>query len=596
MKTADPTAQAPALDDDAQPSPTGSRRLWQWPTVALSFVVVSSTALSLFLRARSPMLLWPATIFDDQLFGRLASSLAAGHWLGGFDFLTLAKGPSYPLFMYVAYEAHLPLLTAEQLLYLLASGVLAVGVARIAHSRWLGAALYAAMALNPIHLGATGSRPIREVLYAELSLLLVGLVLLGLTFLGSVGRRRPWLTWLVVGLFGVAIGAVAAGYYMCREERPWLVPTLLVTVAAGIWGWRRDHPSTGLTKGLVSMGVAGVVAVATFSACFGVVAKLNERQYGAALVNDLADGEFARAYKLWQGVQVGEPRRFVPVTRAQRGAVYAISPAAAEMKPTLEGASTHWFAYSCGNGAICDDYTSAFLVWALRESATAAGHFTSEAEVQDYFGEIADDIQAACDRGELACGRGGLPLVPSISTSDLGPIMRSSWATTDYLLSFDAASPERPVPSGGSDPASWETMTAGIRGIPDQATHVADEQRALTQQTPVEVLQDVYRVMAIVAVPLAVLGVALGFFMRRTRVVALVGLALMGTVAARVAVIAVIDAVSYPAADASSYAVPGSDFLVALAVVGCWLLGSWVVGVFHAWRAPRPALEPEPLT
>ena len=102
-----------------------------------------------------------------------ASHLLDDRYLGDYSFLTLAKGPGYSFFVAAVYRLHLPLKLAEHGLRLVAIGVLAVAVARICRSRWLGVAIYGALALDPSYLGFAGSRVARDTLYGTESLLLI---------------------------------------------------------------------------------------------------------------------------------------------------------------------------------------------------------------------------------------------------------------------------------------------------------------------------------------------------------------------------------------------------------------------------------------
>jgi hypothetical protein len=79
-------------------------------------MVLGFAAISLLLRARSPMWLQSNFNVDYGLFGQLAGSLADHQWLGAFDGRNLVKGPSYSMFIYASHRVHIPTAMAEQLL------------------------------------------------------------------------------------------------------------------------------------------------------------------------------------------------------------------------------------------------------------------------------------------------------------------------------------------------------------------------------------------------------------------------------------------------------------------------------------------------
>ena len=220
--------------------------------VAFWGLVLGAAALSLALRARAPMWLRSDFILDYGLFGQLAGSLADGQWLGAFDAHNLAKGPSYSIFIFWSYWAHIPLMIAEQLLYLFAAAVMGTALGRLGHSQWLGGVMFAALALNPIHFGAEGSALIREVFYTSVSILLIGSVLLLVSFVPVLARTKYGL--------GMRRWSSAADSpdssrrpTTCAVRNAWIAPAVLVAaVAAGIWRLADAHLAVGPVFGPAS--------------------------------------------------------------------------------------------------------------------------------------------------------------------------------------------------------------------------------------------------------------------------------------------------------------------------------------------------------
>jgi hypothetical protein len=536
-------------------------------------MILAAPTASLILRARTPLWLQSNYVVDSGLFGTLAGHLAGGEWLGPFSGDTLVKGPSYPMFIAASYRAHIPLLIAEQLLYLLASAVVATAFGRLAGSRWAGGVVFTVLALNPIHLGAAASQLLREVVYTSFALLLIGGIVLLVSVVPTLTTTRyGWGYVLLVPGAGL-IGVVAAGYYLCREERAWIAPALLVAAVAGVWSWRRRLAGVGprIWVGLlIVLLTSGAVAYAGIN----YVVQRNKHVYGAAVIADLADGQLSRAYVAWQSVEVGPRVRRIPVPSAVRTAVYAVSPAADELRPYLEGSARHWL--RC-EGSICD-YNGATFIWALRESIASAGDLHTETQLQGFSRTLADQISQACRSHRLTCGGRGLPLVPSLQASDIGPISASAVVTAKYLLSFEAASPKR-VPASGGFPSTWAAATRAIPDARDETALQSREQAALARQQPVTVLQSVYRWLAYPALAVSFAGMVWEAFRPRpgaNRAVAIATIAILTALLARIAVFAVVDAMSYAAAENSNYALPGNDLLVLFIVAGCWLFGAHI--------------------
>jgi hypothetical protein len=554
--------------------------------VALGGLVLAAAAASLVLRARTPPWILSDFYVDYGLYGTLGGHLAAGQWLGPFETRTLVKGPAYPMFIDLSYRLHVPLVIAEQLLYLFAAAVSAVALGRLARSRWLGGFTFVLLALNPIHLGAWGSMLVRENVYTSLSILLVGCTLLLVSVIPSAVRTRYGWGYFCLVAAGGFVGAVGAAYYLCREERAWVVPAMLVAVVGGMWSWRRRIVAVGprIWAGLVVTVLAGG---AVGYMCVNVVVQTNRDHYGSGVVSDIADGQLARAYTAWQSVRVGPRIRRYPVPASARAAAYRVSPAAAELRPYLEGRIRRL--ENCEKG-VCD-YNGAFFVWALREAITDAGHLHNEVQLQTFSRALADQIDAGCRDKALSCGGGGLPMIPAAQWSDVGPILASGVDATSYVLSFDSAAPGR-FPTSHGLAWTWQQTTRAIRGASDQKAFRTAEQSAMRHQQPVTVLQHLYRWLAYPAIVLALIGMLWEFWrprLGRNRALSIGMLALLIALLSRIAVFAVLDALSYPSARNPYYVIPSTDLLVLFAASGCWLFAAHLSSVFVARRAHVPA-------
>ena len=536
-------------------------------------------SISIGLRLNAPALLLADWGYDDALFTDLAWHLVQGDWLGPYDDLTIAKGPGYPLFIAGVYQVHLPLKLVEHVVHLLAAGTMAGAATRVSRSRWLGLAVFTALALDPTYLGRWGSVVARDGIYGSLSLLLVGAVLLALTSLPDLTRRR--LVWAApaVALVGAVIGVVGAGYYLTREERIWLVPTVAASVVlAGALWWRRGHGRTRPAVILVGALVAGAAVTATLAV--GSVAAENEDRYGTSLTSDLAGGEIVRAYAEWQRIDVGEPMLLIPVTSLQREAAYRVSPAAAELEDYLDEADSRFMGPQwCPPERARCEYTGSYFVWAMREGAQVTGHGADGAEAQQFFGRMADEIAAACDAGDVPCVARGPASMPPLARVDRSRFLPSLAQGTTYLFSFDMAEPAGATRSAGSR-ENWQAMLRPLRGIDGSlADHNAAERRAAGRQQVVYGLADGYRWAARLGVVPAVLGLGAALITRAgRRHWPVVGLALVMLVAvlSRLALLAVVDATAFRAATYGAYPLPAVGFLVVFLVTGWWLLGACV--------------------
>jgi hypothetical protein len=555
-----------------------SRCLRALPVLA---VVVVTTGVAVWLRQGLPEWVIADAGHDDQLFVRGAVSVTSGNWLGPFDARTLLKGPGYSLWLVAAERVPLPLLDLQELLHVAVCGMVALLARRLGLPTVPALVTFVVLALDPTYLGAASSRIIRDDWYASWCLLLFASVGWAMV-LRPRGRFRTWWSPLVVGVFA---GGVAAWYWIGREERVWMAPPVLVLVGLLIWGWKRRGPTTSriacVAPVLVALLVASLVGVGLVVA----VMERNRRAYGAALVTDFADGQYVRAYGLWHGVEAGPTRRFVPISHAQRLAVYAVSPAAAELRPYLEGPLRDpWISPGCQAVEVCNDYAAGWFPFALRDAVASIGGYANAKVEQEFYARLADQIAAACQEGRLTCDGAARGLLPKPSEVQLGALVTSARHTWSYLESFQVGEPGRPESSGS--PENYTLFASTIEGLPARLAEQQDQEaRAGSDWSRVRGLVLVYRWATRFLVPIALLGYFL-VIVRRPRGTAMLwilGAAAAAGVCSRVTLLALIDSTAFPAAS-TSYIMPATGLLLISMSVGVWL--SWTT-ILDAWQVRR---------
>ena len=345
-------------------------------------------ALSLWLRSGFAIHAIGDAGMDDALFVRLARSLGAGLWLGAFDNTTLVKGMFYPLFILLSFAAGIPLKLAEQGVYLAASAYVALLVARSERRRWAGTALFVALAFNPILWTVSLSRIIREGLYIGLSLALVGLVM------AVVVSRHPM---TVAGLSrGLVLGLLGGAFWLTREEGVWLVPAIALILLLGLTA----APRLAARWAPLGMAVLGLVVV------IGADMVTNKVFYGVVQTVEVKSPAFEHAYGALSRIEHQKWRRYIVFPKEARELAYQVSPAARELRPSLDGDNGEaWRAVGCIAAPMpeCTEIQSSWFQWALRDAVRQAGHYSSLREAARFYRRLAQEIDDACDRGAIPC-------------------------------------------------------------------------------------------------------------------------------------------------------------------------------------------------
>ncbi len=299
--------------------------------------------------------------------------------------MVLAKGPFYPLWIATCFALNLPLQLAENLLYVAACGAFVVALAPMLRHPAPRLALFALLLFSPGAIGGS-THVVRECVYPALTLLV---------FAGAIGAalraHRPWqFTRAWAGLLGVALAA----FFLCREERIWIAPALLLVVASVLArraSWR-------------DLYLTGLVALAAFVVPVGAVMAKNLWRYGTASVSEFSEGPFPNAYAALGRVRHAAFRVRVPLPAETRRRIYVVSPRFAELAPYLEtDVLAGWKDNSCRELRICDEIAGGHMMWALRDAAALAGHYRSGRDAASYWKVVATEVDRACDDGRLEC-------------------------------------------------------------------------------------------------------------------------------------------------------------------------------------------------
>lgn len=533
----------------------GSSRRRVVSRVGCGIVVLLASLTSVVLR-RSVPIPYGLSALDDVLFLRSAGSIANGDWLGPYDSLTLSKGPAYPVFIALMHDLGWELKVGEQLTYLLAAAVLALAVWFTTGRLATSTAAYVIVALDPVSFDSQSAELIRDNWQGSLGLLFVAAVFLALQL--ALTRRRWW-AWAGAAVLAGVSGGV---YWLCREEGAAILPGIAVIVVGTPLLWARAEGHRVRLRTMARYGCALALVGGTFAAPLLVVRALNAEHYGVAITVETAEGSYPAAYADWTRVGGGSTTHYVPLTTAQRLAVYRVSPAAREIESFLERPANPAFAPKVLSGAQ--------TVWAIRDAAAHAGKFSSAAEAQDFFARLDAEINAGCDSGVLACAPRLPASLQSLQRAPLGTVTRVAATMTSSVLTGKGLL-DQGTTRGASRQVTRAGVAALVAGVP------ADEAAASSQQAQfrattwrLDVLGAVYGPLLVVLAVIAVVAGLRGWWrLRWPRSPLLVlGLALAVGLAVRTVLLAVITAADYNASIAR-YQLAGRFLFVGAVVVGC---------------------------
>lgn len=388
------------------------------------FLIISIFSSSLGLRWLIPATIYPNSPNDDYLGVMLAHNLIRGHWFGGWSPDLLSKPPAYSFFLMIAHFIPVDPTVLIHLFYLLISLLFLKFTVDFFSGSDESKKLFIRvgflfLAFNPAVFANDFSRIYRTSLDTLATFLFFTLFLKLLTLLRDIYFSGDRLAWKHTSIktyswIGISLGLTYSVMVLTRYEAIWvLIATLPVLFAVWIFSISRNEIKWKLKNkyrsGVILINLF-VIATVAYLIPVGVISTINKAVYGVFEVENFFSGNYERAITLWEGVQTGKSNlSFIPVSKGQRAAVYAVSPAALSLKPFLDGLpNTGWKTHNCAATGVCDESGGGWFPWELRSAAVDSNHIRNEVQFQDFFGRLADEISLACKSELISCGISGM--------------------------------------------------------------------------------------------------------------------------------------------------------------------------------------------
>lgn len=395
----------------------------------LLIVAAAVTVLKLWLMRAQPVFAIGGAAIDDRLFVELGNSIRHGDWLGQYNFLTLSKGPFYPLWIAASNLCGIPLRLGEQFLYAAGCGLLVLALAPAIRSLWMRFALYLLVLFNPMTWDMTSlARVLRQNIYTPLTLVALSCALAVMARAGERARSLRLWAW--------GFGLSFAGFWLTREESIWFAPSLWLILAASFYyAWRRAGRAGLFRQAAVCCHAATAAALPILAICF-----LNLHYYGWFGTVEFKAEAFNDAYGALLRITPRERYPGVPVSRETRLRAYAVSPTFAKLKPYLEGGVGAWGA-GCsapftGIPAERLEIAGGWFMWSLRQAASDAGYSKSARENLRFFRRVADELNTACDAGLIEGGSRRSGFLPPLRSEQLKAFGKALGEFAFYFASF----------------------------------------------------------------------------------------------------------------------------------------------------------------
>ena len=344
---------------------------------------------------------------DASNYVEHAKSIATGTWFGPYNQFTLIKVPMLALTLAAMREFGIPTLLGFSIGFTLACYAACIAIRPIVRDERGLAVIFIGMYFNPMSFGTQEWMMQRGIL-TSIFATFVAACCIGILIRAARSRSGlvPWFC---------GLGCSTTALFLTREEAIWIAP--LVITLIGAFAWRAYKKARGTFVARIALVMIPIgIAVASYATILG----LNETYYGWATITELQAPEFISAYNSFTRIVAPGTVRNVPAPRAALQLAYRASPAARELRTWLEGSlGDGWAKASCQFVNVCTgEIAGGWFMWALRDSAALAGHYTSGPDARAFYKRVASEIDGACDRGDIPCRHKGNTLLAAISFAD----------------------------------------------------------------------------------------------------------------------------------------------------------------------------------
>ena len=366
-----------------------------------------------------------ASTIDDGLMMRLATSIREGNWLGEYDYLTLGKHSFFALWLAFLNVLHVNFLVGGQLLYAAACLVLLAAVKPLFRTNAARGLVFLAVLWLPASWAQFTLRVYRDNIYPALVLLaLGGLVGAFCRFAQPAKKAVPYY---------VVAGAALAAAWLCHEDNALLLP--FVGCAAAVY---LVFLFTSKTAGQKRAKLALLLLpLALWAGGIAAWKAMNYRYYGRFIVSDFSQGEFADAMGALTRVAPDAQQRYIPIPYQTRQMLYEISPTLASVQDEIENGDM----YSRYGYADKPEFIANGIHWMLREAAANAGVYATPETARAFWQAVADEVNAACDAGEVPAGRKHSGVFSPVKAEYILPSLEKFGDEAAELLLFRQTSP-----------------------------------------------------------------------------------------------------------------------------------------------------------
>ncbi len=324
---------------------------------------------------------------DDGLLFNYAQTLRKFKWLGNYDWQTLVKGISYPLFLAFCAKASLPYPLMIGCLDVLAAGIFVYAIKEKCSNDIVLKVVYMLLLFNPIGLDFLArQRLYRNSLVPNLAVIVFSF------FIGAFLRRKKELK--TVLLWNICGGISLSFFYYLREDSVWIMPFIIVVTILNIVDcFLLQDKEQIFTKESICRACIFLIPFIMFVVFTNAIKIKNNKEYGVFLINDRSGSYFADTMSDLYKIDAKNENYQVWVSRDAMNIALENSTTLRTIESELREKIKAW-----GGG---EEVKGDLISWCIRNAASDKGLYTNAKTANDFWKKVHIELKDAYKAGKI---------------------------------------------------------------------------------------------------------------------------------------------------------------------------------------------------
>ncbi len=385
----------------------------------LIFAIFSAIYFLTYINANNELIV--DAFHDDALYLWLGQNISLGNWLGNYMQLTLAKMPSYAMFIAFSIKTGIPYLWLFSICHIIAVTFLLIKSKYLfTNAKWLLIILGILLLFNPIL--ALYLRIYRFQLPAICFIVFIA------TLISLFNPSTKQTHWVVKMLDGLIISIAWGLLWFSREEYLYYVGCLLIALIAFFIVKRNIlYPIRNLLP--ILYGIIGVIAFWLF------ISTMNYKYYDRFVVCERTSAPFTDVISTFNSIDDPDFPKNISGSAASREKIIKIGQNVPMFRPMAENLISNAMAY---RGVYLDTeklifvnepenvMTVSHFEWAWIAAANKTGYYKNASTLAQYYTNLNVQLKKAIDDGKLSTSKDDLFTIGpyTLSKNDISAIIR----------------------------------------------------------------------------------------------------------------------------------------------------------------------------